>query len=98
MELITSLILLVVLVAPPLFLAGRELLGILFSGATDGLAGQHSAVQDTPESEGWEMAPIYDGMITVEIPARKDEVIAYEPLPDDEEIALLDCPSRATGA
>jgi len=40
-----------------------------------------------------EVAAVFDGMVTVEIPVQGEQVVAYEPLPnmdDDAGITLLD--------
>ncbi len=100
MELILSLILLVVLLLPPLYLAGKEMLDKLFfyvTGTSFNTSRADKARHD-PYIDGWETPPVYDGTITIEIPAPRDQVIAYEPLLDDAEIALLDYPSRASRA
>ena len=99
MELITYLILLAVLLVPPLFLAGREILGKLYFYVTATL-GKFRDAKELPAryADGWETPPVYDGTVTIEIPAPRDQIIAYEPLLDDGDIALLDYPSRASRA
>lgn len=106
MDLNLSLILLVILIAPPLFLAGKELLNHLFFDEADALFGRRGEVKDArdrfSDTQG-DNAAAYDGMITVEIPAHENEAIAHQPLPDtvvrgDNEIVTEDAASRASRA
>ena len=96
MELVASLILLVVLIVPPFYLAGREVLTMFFFDEADAVSGKHR--RDEPE---WETPPVFDGMITVEIPVSDNQVVAYDPVleadPDDEPEIILPS-SRASSA
>lgn len=103
MESITSLILLVALILPPLFLAGREIIYWLFIDETRPLFGKRGEQETAPghiTDAEWETPPMYDGMITVEIPVSDPQVIAYEPpgQEDEEEIIVLGPVSRVTRA
>jgi len=98
-ELIISLILLVILIIPPLFLAGRKVLNRRLSDEAGALFGKRSEAKDVQ----WENGPVYDGMITVKLPVTDIQVIAYEPLPDigfgaDDEIVVVEPVSRASRA
>lgn len=106
MELITGLILLGILIVPPLFLVGRRVLNRLFFDEANVLFGKRGKFKDAHDrynDEQWENSPVYDGMITVEIPVVDGQVIAYEPLPDtafggDDENVVAGPVSRASRA
>lgn len=105
MELLTSLILLVVL-APPLFLAGKEAVEILLFNETGFRFGKRGQAGDVRNRHaGGEADPqaasVYDGMITVEIPVSGHQVVAYEPPPQiagDGEVEVISPPSSVSRA
>ena len=95
MELIFSLIVLAVLVIPPVYLAGREMLTFVTT-VCSGQVHSHKAVEDSAESTVADPANVYDGMITVEIPVSSPQVVAYEPPPNvDADIEIIRHISRA---
>lgn len=106
MDLITSLIFLVVLIVPPLYLAGRKVLRRLSSDETAAPLGKRARPQDSSDqlaTEQRDNSQVYDGMITIEIPVADAQVIAYEPLSDtglglDDEIIVVEPVCRASRA
>lgn len=83
MELNTSLIILVVLIAPPLFLLGRKVLNRLFFDEADALFGKRGKLKDAPDrhnDESSDNSSVYDGMITIELP------VSDSPLAGDDNI------------
>jgi len=102
METITSLIFLSVLLIPPMMLAGKEVMDVLFFDKTGAVFGKHHKMKQTANKDtNHDQAAVYDGMATVEIPVFEPQVVAYEPVlsPDEDYgIELLDSPGRASSA
>ena len=102
METITSLIFLSVFLIPPMMLAGKEAMDVLFLNKLKALLARQGLEKDTEcQATKQDQPAVYDGMATVEIPVFGPQIVAYEPvLPpgEDYSIELLDPPGRASNA